>query len=57
MTRTIGVDQNIWDRAEDTAKADHPEATESDVRTLAEAWQKAYEDWASDMDADEEATS
>lgn len=43
---TIGVDSKIYDRAEATAKADHPEATADDVRELAEAWQRAYEDWA-----------
>ena len=51
MTRAILVDSNIYDRAEETAKADHPNATEEDVRKLAEAFQLAYEDWAADMDA------
>lgn len=44
------VDSNIYDRAEDTAKADHLHATDDDIRRLAEAWQRAYEDWATDMD-------
>jgi len=44
------VDSSIWDRAEETAKADHPHATEADVDKLAQAWQKAYEDWAQEID-------
>ena len=48
------IDPSIYDRAEETAKADHPEATADDVRHLAEAWQRAYEERAADMDALEE---
>lgn len=51
------VDQNIYDRAEDTAKADHPHATDADVQKLAEAWQTEYEHWAEDMDARRSALS
>ena len=50
MDRTMGIDPKIYADAEDIAKADHPHATDDDVRELAEAWQCAYEDWASDMD-------
>lgn len=48
---TTSVDSSIYERAEDTAKADYPNAADSDVRVLAEAFQLAYENWASDMDA------
>lgn len=48
---SISVDTSIYERAEETAKADYPNATDDDVRRLAEAFQRAYEDWASDMDA------
>ena len=44
------IDQGIWNAAEDTAKADHPAASVDAVRRLAEAWQKAYEDWAQEID-------
>lgn len=48
---SISVDSSIYERAEDTAQADYPNATTDDVRRLAVAFQRAYEDWASDMDA------
>lgn len=44
------VDINIWDRAEATARADHPHATDAEVQQLAEAFQQAYEDWADEID-------
>jgi len=44
------VDVNIYDRAEATARADHPKATDAEVQQLAVAFQQAYEDWADDMD-------
>ena len=47
---TMLVDQSIWNSAEDTAKSDHPAASVDAVRRLAEAWQRAYEEWAADMD-------
>lgn len=46
----MGIDPNIYDRAEETCKADHPQSTAADVRRLAEAWQREYEYWASQMD-------
>lgn len=46
MNEPILVDSNIWHYAEVIAKADHPKATNADVRKLAEAWQRAYEEWA-----------
>jgi len=44
------VDINIYDRAEETARADHPKATDAEVRERAEAFQQAYEDWADVME-------
>ena len=46
----MSVDSSIYDRAEDTARADYQHSTDDDVRRLAEAFQRAYEDWAEEMD-------
>ena len=46
----MDIDPSIFDHAESTARAYYA-ATDADVRLLAEAWQHAYEDWASEMDA------
>ncbi len=48
----IGIDPTVFDAAVELAKRSFdPIVTGDEAHDLAEAWQRAYEDWASDIDA------